>query len=265
MRLLLPASLLALVLLAVPAPNPASAELIGPGSYHGWIVKDRWGEVALVQGVYRLVMAGEAKTKALEWLGKSVTVEVTKVGESGGDLDPQITEVSSIKAVRPKHDGVMRIELQQPEIDPPILHQQHFDVYVRYTGTERFRLQCKRVKVIVRRRGPPINLGKVELLKGEKDIWTCLEAQDRQETPWGRAGASMDALEADKRIEQSLVLRAPGGEFESAGAFTFHADLMFELPPGEYEFVALLGDDNYSHAPTPRSRVTSFDVVKPKR
>ncbi len=264
MRLLLLACLALTAHSVMPAPD-ANAELIGPGTYQGWIVKDRWGEVALVQGVHRLVMSGDAKTKALEWLGKSVTVEVTKVGGSRGDFDPQITEVSSIKAARPKHDGVMRIVLQQPEIDPPVPHQQHFDVYVRYTGKERFRLQCKRVKVIVRRRGPPINLGKVELLKGEKDIWTCLEAKDKHETPWVRAGASMDALEIDKRIEQSLVLRAPGGEFEGTGAFTYRADLMFELPPGEYEFVALLGDDNYSHAPTPRSRVTSFDVVKPKR
>ena len=264
MQRLLPACVVLTILAAAPAPR-ATAELLGPGTYQGWVVKDRWGDVALVQGVHRLVLRGQAKTKALEWLDRSVTVEVTKVGATDGGLDAHITEVSSIKATKPKHAGVLRIELQQPEIDPPIPHQQHFDVYVRYAGKEHFRLPCKRVKVIVRRRGAPINLGKVELLKEEKDIWTCLEAQDEHKTPWVRAGASMNVLEADKRIEQSLVLRAPGGDFESTGAFTYHTDLMFELPPGEYEFVALLGDDNYGHAPTPRSRVTNFDVVKRER
>ena len=265
MSRLLPTSALVLLLLAVASPVPATAELIGPGTYQGWIHQDRWGDVLLVQGVHRLVLAGEAKTKAMEWLGKSVTVEVTKVGETRGDLDAQITEVASIKSAKQKHEGVLRIELQQPEIDPPIPHQQLFVLYVRYTGTERFRLQCKRIQVLLRRKGPPINLGKIDILKGEKDIWTCLEAKNERKTPWIRAGASMDVLEGTGHVEQSLVQRAPGGDLECTGAFTYHADLMFELPPGEYEFVAVLGDDNYSYAPTPRSRVTSFDVVKRER
>ncbi len=265
MRLLLPTCLLVLLVFSIAAPVPATAERIGPGTYKGWIAQDRWGEVALVQGVHRLPMRGKAKTEALQWTGKPVTVEVTKIGAGDGLMDSTIVEVSSIEAAKPKHEGVLRIELQQPEIDPPIPHQQHFDVYVRYTGKERFRLQCKRIQIIVRRRGRPIPLGKVDILKGEKDEWTCLEGHNERKTPWTRAGGSMDAVEAKGLVQHQLVLRAPGGELECEGAFTYHADVVFELPPGQYEFVALLDDDNYAHAPTPRSAVTSFDVVKQAR
>jgi hypothetical protein len=241
---------------------PVQAESIGPGVYRGLIAQDRWGGVALVQGVYRLPMHGAAREKARAWIGKAVTVEVTKVETLDGLVDSAITEVASIVVAPAKHAGVLEVDLQQPEIDPPIPHQQRFDLYVRYTGQDRFRMQCRQLKLILRRRGGSLALGKVDLLKGEIDEWTRLQGHDERKTPWGRGGASMSALPGTARYEHTLVLHAPGGDLECAGAFTYHADLVLALPPGEYEFVAVLGDDNFSHPPIPRSRTISFDVVK---
>lgn len=194
-------------LIALAALGPTSpAEPLGPGSYRGWVSLDRWGELQLANGVYLLPVAKESQPALRPHLGHPVDVDVTRM-EQPNDFDALIATVGGVKPATPVHDGNLKLALTQGRGKKGATR---FEVRLQYDGNEPVELRLRDLRVLLRRRGPPCRL--------DEDY---ADAADAHGTRWGEGGMSTRVL-VDERLHENLqVFRAPGGDLEARGPFTY--------------------------------------------
>jgi hypothetical protein len=240
-------------LLLAPGPSgPARAEMLGPGTYRGWVVEDRWGTTHLANGVYLLPLERPAAEKARRFTGMPVSVDVAEIGSST-PLEHSIARIGSIERTDPAHRS-LEVDLVPGETRLAGGESQRLEVRVRYAGEGPLEFRLEDLAVLVRRRGPPL----------PESAWSQ-PARDDRGTPWSSGGWSMLVLELHRRHENRAVYRAPGGRVVANGPFRYGTELVATFPPGEYEAWAILGDRNFSKAPDGRSALVPFDVVAKPR
>ncbi len=249
-RVLLLAAVLA-VLVPVPCDD-ARGELLGPGRYRGWVMKDRWGGLHLANGVYLLALDDGAAKKAKPFVGKPVAVDVDERGVAG--MEPlEIRDVAGITTIPAGHPKLeVHLSVGVDRLKPAA--EQRLALTVKYEGRKPLEFQLRDLVILVRRRGAPLKMS-------ARNVMT----QDRRGALWTTGGLSMRVIEPERLHENRAVFRAPGGRLAVKGPFVYTTELIGRFPPGKYDVWAALGGVNFSGAPDGRSTMLPFEVQPKKR
>jgi hypothetical protein len=266
----------ATAVLLVLSARPLRAEMLGPGTYHGYAAIDRWGQNVFHTGPYHLFLNEEAAAELKPYRGQRLTLKVTglwqpmnpgagliaEVGSVAVDDSPEVTltvRPEGRKAVQGHGFAfLLRVENQSP--DPVTLHPGILGACLvshdGYPGKDiGYRAAHERAYWYHSTR-----LVNTLVLQGDLASRTEGQVSCRQivlattAEELCRRGESIAPTDPERGLGGPVTV-APGGSFEK------RVVLGEELLPGQYQLFAFLVTNNFGYRARAMSDRVDFDVV----
>jgi hypothetical protein len=233
---------------------PAPAGIRSAGKYCGVVVFDRWDSCILYSGVYVMYISEGTKEKLREYSGKAVEIDAKRVSQPFNPGDGLITELTYL---RPAPAGqnwdsvsglTLRVTSDFKDGDRP-----SFVISLANSGKEDVKIDGNRLApTLLAKAAKPLPL--LQVADGQSYALLTrqsINAGEREPGTDARRSKTMPFFwQIDRAMSGNVVLR-PGAER--------HVRITFDLPAGQYDFLAGYGGGVHAHKGL-NSNLVAFDV-----
>jgi hypothetical protein len=255
MRSLCLKALVLLMLVSVLCLPPCTADAgeRGPGKYSGVVVYDRWGGCTLYSGIYVMYVSEKVKGKLREYGGTSVRIDAKEVSQPMNPGDGLITDLAYLGAAPPAQNWVVldRLSLQavpaSQEGEKPAI-----DIVVKNRGDRDITVFSAELAPTLLAKNPGVAVSdgpSFALITRQGFLVGGAEPRTKGS---GVHGGQPYAWKADAALPQQFALK-PGEERK--------VRVTFELPAGEYDFLAGYGGGVHEGKGL-ASNLVAFDVAR---